>query len=201
MKGHVFLRYHKPTNVLSTTLPTPHGRSIMDALSQAQRDRLHSITGGRFVVPIGRLDKDSTGLLLLTTNESITGALLRPGPNGSPLRKVYDVQTRKRVQTAFIERLQKGGVELLIRNWGREKKVATSLPCDIERLSERVLRFTLREGKNRQIRKMLGSGGHAVSKLHRVAFGPVELGALAVNDFDVVPDDVVASMLALAAAD
>ncbi len=123
----------------------------------------------RFVVTIGRLDKDSTGLLLLTTNESITGALLRPGEEGSALAKVYMVETRKRVQTSFLETLR-SGVELSIRDWGDKEKVV-SKPCVVERVPAQqgcnLLRFELREGKNRQIRKMLGSGGHAVKRLCR----------------------------------
>lgn len=145
------------------------------------------------MVPIGRLDKDSTGLLLLTTHESITGALLRPGVDGSPLTKVYLVETRKRVQTSFIEKMREG-VELSIRDWGDKEKCVTK-PCVVERLSERVLRFELREGKNRQIRKMLGSGGHAVKQLCRIAFGPIQLGDLPVNELSLLSEAEVESLL------
>ena len=195
---HVFFRYHKPRGVLSTTLRTPQGRSIMEALSQEQRAWLAHETGGRFVVPVGRLDKDSSGLLLLTTDESVTATLLRPGEGGSPLSKVYLVETRKRVQTAVLEQLRQG-VELRIRDWGRGTKAVQTRPCSIERLEERLLRFELREGKNRQIRKMLGSAGHDAQRLHRVAFGPVQLDGLEANELRRMTQEEVRALLQAAA--
>jgi 23S rRNA pseudouridine2604 synthase len=198
-KRHVFFRYHKPLGVLSTTLPTGHGKNIMDVLSPAQRGGLMQETEGRFVVPVGRLDKDSTGLLLLTTDESVTGTLLRPGTDGSPLTKVYLVETRKRVQTRVIEQL-KQGVELSMRDWGDKKKV-TTMPCVIERVQERLLRFELREGKNRQIRKMLGSAGHDATRLHRVAFGPVAIEDMAPNELRRMSEEEVKTLMEAARKD
>jgi pseudouridine synthase len=198
-KVHVFLRYHKPRGVLSTTLSSPHGLCITEALSAQQRAWLERETDGRFVVPVGRLDKDSTGLLLLTTDESATGPLLRPSVTGggSPLRKVYLVETRRRVREAALEQLRRG-VELRIRDWGRGAKAVTTLPCRIEREArERVLRFELREGKNRQIRKMLGSFGYDVSSLHRVAFGPIELGALSPGELSRLSEEEVKALLTI----
>ncbi len=197
-KHHVFFRYHKPLGVLSTTLPTGHGRNIMDAMSPAQREGLLRETEGRFVVPVGRLDKDSTGLLLLTTDESVTGTLLRPGTQGSPLVKVYLVETRKRVQTRVIEQLREG-VELSLRHWGGKKSL-TTMPCVIERVEERLLRFELREGKNRQIRKMLGSAGHDAKRLHRVSFGPVTVEDMAPGELRRMSEQEVAALMEAAAA-
>lgn len=179
--------------MLSTTLPTADGVDIMQALRKEQKDFLFSLTGGRYVVPVGRLDKDSTGLLLLTTEEALTAKLLRPSESsqGSLLQKEYLVQTSKRVQTSFLEELRAGGVELSLRNWGREKKKILTLPCLVERSGksgDNELRFVLREGKNRQIRKMLGARGHHVRSLHRSAFGPITLEGMQEGDLHLLSD-------------
>ncbi len=192
---HLFFKYHKPVGVLSTTLPTKDGRNILQSLSSAQALWLRETCGGRFVVPVGRLDKDSSGLLLLTTHESVTGALLRPGTEGSPFSKVYMVETRKRVQTSFVEAMAKGGIELSIRDWGNKDEKVLTRPCKVERISERVLRMELREGKNRQIRKMLGSKGHAVKSLCRISFGPIHLDDLEPNQLELLTDEQVAELL------
>jgi 16S rRNA U516 pseudouridylate synthase RsuA-like enzyme len=87
-------------------------------------------------------------------------------------------------------------VELRIRDWGRGSKVVVTRPCVIEReAGERLLRVELREGKNRQIRKMLGSAGHDACSLHRVAFGPVELGELLPGEFSRMSEQEIQTLL------
>jgi 16S rRNA U516 pseudouridylate synthase RsuA-like enzyme len=91
--------------------------------------------------------------------------------------------------------MREGGLELSIRDWKHKDEKVKTKPCGVERLSERVLRFELREGKNRQIRKMLGSAGHAVKHLHRIAFGPIELGDLKLNEMELLTDQQVEALL------
>ena len=147
------------------------------------------------LVPVGRLDKDSSGLLLLTDQESVIGQLLRPGEHGSRLSKIYRVTTRRRVPDKVLQLLE-AGVDISIRNWSRKDKSVRTLPCRVERIQDCLLEFELREGKNRQIRKMLGRFGFAVGALHRTHFGPISIDGLVEGEISPLSDVHVASLLA-----
>ena len=169
------------------------------------------------MVPIGRLDKASRGLLLLTTDAALCARLLRPGRavEGSSVDKEYLVVTRRRLADSELASLA-AGVEIIVPKSGASTR-ATTRACVVERLQEdgwaealdrgadilartakpdnnshasrfdesrslsrsdesRSLRIVLREGKNRQIRKMLGALGHSVDDLFRVSCCTVGLG-------------------------
>ena len=187
-------RYWKPRGVVSSLVPSKDGLSIIEH-SGALAHRLSEASPQQAYVPVGRLDKDSHGLLLLTNQPRLAEVLLRPSrtPNGSPIDKEYHVITSRRVSDSQLRQLR-GGVGIRVPNWGRAKPVVTTLPCIVERLSNTFpisqeqmpipaegrnsLRFVLREGKNRQVRKMVGAVGHKVEQLLRVRFGPVSLAPL-----------------------
>ncbi|KAJ1475059.1 hypothetical protein T484DRAFT_1829842 [Baffinella frigidus] len=109
MRPRLFFRYWKPRGVLSTTLPVKDGVNIYgeglagggDAISAHMLDK-YVIPIGRldkeYVVPIGRLDKESHGLLLLTTEASLTGRLLRPAGAEGSVEKEYHVCTNRRIR-------------------------------------------------------------------------------------------------------
>jgi 23S rRNA pseudouridine2457 synthase len=225
-------KFFKPTGVLSTTLPSADGVCIMESLSSAAKAVLRKHAPERFVVPIGRLDKDSHGLLLLTTDESITGPLLRPSTTteGCLVEKVYEVKTRRRVSDKQLEQLR-CGIDIRIRNWSNPKDLVRTLPCIVDRVRVNVdsapssvptttsstaavanaatnnatkresaggiLRFVLREGKNRQLRKMLGTLGHAVIDLKRVQFGPVKIAGLKPGELQLLNETEMGDMLRL----
>lgn len=157
-KPDLIFRYWKPKGVLSTTLPTDDGVNILESSAELNASILET-TGGKYVVPIGRLDKDSHGLLLLTTNKRITGKLLRPTKaQGSEIEKEYHVQTTVKVKDEHLVTLR-SGMEISVRKKGKRDRIKL-LPCVVERLEpsdpcSKALRFILQEGKQRQIRKMV----------------------------------------------
>ena len=208
-------RYWKPAGVLSTTLPTSDGVNILQHNTTLAR-QVALTAAGRPVVPIGRLDKASRGLLLLTTDAALCARLLRPGRGveGSSVDKEYHVVTRRRLADSELASLA-AGVEISVPKSGASARAATRA-CVVERLQaggwaealdrgvdilartaqpdnnsrasrsdesdesyesdesdesdeSRSLRIVLREGKNRQIRKMLGALGHSVDDLFRVS--------------------------------
>lgn len=120
--------------------------------------------------PIGRLDKDSHGLLILTNDGRITSKLLDPEEKHE---KQYIVQTKDRLQFNFDQRMERG---LMIED-GNGKKFKTK-PCLVKILGERKFSITLTEGKKRQIRRMCEAVGAEVADLKRVRIMGIELGHL-----------------------
>jgi pseudouridine synthase len=157
------------------------------------------------MIPVGRLDKESSGLLLLTDDPDLVISLTRTynsfvsrqgldeeqknGSYGSKYPKVYHVTTEHFVSDHLLSRLRCGvSITTLGRRVGAEKSKKKTLPCIIERSlgvdtpssmgRSLDLYFTLREGRNRQIRKMIGSVGHSVVTLCRLSFGAVTMSGL-----------------------
>ncbi len=120
--------------------------------------------------PIGRLDKDSHGLLILTNDGRITGKLLDPEEKHE---KEYVVQTKDRLTFNFDQRMERG---LMIED-GSGKKFKTK-PCIVKVLGERKFSIILTEGKKRQIRRMCEAVGAQVTDLKRIRIMGIELGHL-----------------------
>jgi 23S rRNA pseudouridine2605 synthase len=168
-------RFHKPAGFL-TTARDPGGRpTIMDILPE----------GMPRVVPVGRLDMNTEGLLLLTTDGALKRALELP-TSGVP--RTYRVRAYGEISQPMIESLIHG-LTIDGMRYG-------PIDAEIERRTGRNLwlTMTLTEGKNREIRRVLEHLGLQVSRLIRVSYGPIELGDLAPRDADEVPDGVVASL-------
>ena len=149
------IAFHKPRGVV-TTKRDPHGRpTVYDVLG----DAAHGL------VPVGRLDMASTGLLLLTSDTQLANRLTDP-INGVPRR--YAVTVRGSLEDAEAARMTAGIEDLR----------ATTVAIRKRSRRETHLMIELREGKNREIRRMLEALGHEVTRLLRVSFGPIELGTL-----------------------
>ncbi|MDJ0785962.1 MAG: pseudouridine synthase [Myxococcota bacterium] len=164
------LRYwllHKPRGVITTT-SDPHAaemgrRTVLELLPERARDvRLF---------PVGRLDVDSEGLLLLTNDGAVAQALLHPSMG---CEKVYRVTVRGRLRNAEAERLA-GGLVLEDGPMARCKVGPRRFDADRERTT---FELTLREGRKRQIRRAMAQLEHPVVRLLRVRMGPIELGDL-----------------------
>ena len=156
--GKVYLALNKPTGVVSTT-SDPWGRpTVADLLPGTAR-----------LFPVGRLDADSEGLMLMTNDGELAHRLMHPRYGCS---KEYLVLVRGRPGAEALERL-KQGVEL---------EEGQTAPAEVEATRTEAggswLRVTLREGRKRQIRRMLGTVGLPVERLKRVRIGPLRLGNL-----------------------
>jgi 23S rRNA pseudouridine2605 synthase len=115
--------------------------------------------------PVGRLDVDSTGLLLLTNDGELANRLTHPRYG---VAKAYRAELGRPPSEADLRKLA-GGVEL---DDGR------TAPAEVRRVGEREIELVLREGRNRQVRRMAEAVGNEVVSLRRVRFGPIELGSL-----------------------
>lgn len=157
-----YLAYHKPVGVVSS-MSDPEGRpSIGDV---AKRLRCH-------LFPVGRLDFDSSGLVLLTNDGDVAQRLSHPRYE---VPKVYRVKVRGHPEEKALARLRKG----LRLPDGPTAPAKVMIESKLENKTR--LRITLREGRQRQVRRMFEAIGHPVDKLSRVSIGPVRLGALRIG--------------------
>ena len=121
----------------------------------------------RRLYPVGRLDADTTGLLLLTNDGELAHRLTHP--SFEVPRTYRALVARPPVAEAALEALRRG-VEL---------EDGPTAPAEARRLAPDVLELTIHEGRKRQVRRMCDAVGHPVRSLARVRFGPLELGDLA----------------------
>ncbi len=146
---------HKPAGVVSTA-KEPGERPAVVELVRDSSARLY---------PVGRLDADSTGLLLLTNDGALANRLTHPRYE---VPKTYRARLRRPLADGDLTRLR-DGVEL---------EDGPTAPARVKRLGEREVEIVLREGRNRQVRRMAEAVGNEVVGLRRVAFGPLGLGGL-----------------------
>ncbi len=176
--AHRYVMLNKPLGVITTASDEAGRTSVLDVLGDG--------AAGHRMFPIGRLDADSTGLLLLTDDGELSYRLTHPR---FKVDKEYTAIVGGSPSRNDLARLR-SGVEL---------DDGVTAPADVDVL--RVLpgpaaevRVVIREGRHRQVRRMLMAVGHRVHSLNRTAFGPLRLGRLKAGDFRVLRDAEVAAL-------
>ncbi|OKP95895.1 23S rRNA pseudouridine(2604) synthase RluF [Paenibacillus sp. P46E] len=154
----VYIALNKPVGITSTTEAHIQG-NIVDFVGHHER-----------IFPIGRLDKDSEGLILLTNDGDIVNKILRAEGKHE---KEYIVTVDRPLTPSFITGMS-SGVKIL---------GSRTLPCEVTRISERVFRIILTEGKNRQIRRMCSAFGYEVRRLQRIRVMNIRLGTLQTGEW------------------
>jgi pseudouridine synthase len=161
----VYLLLYKPAGYL-TTRKDPEGRpTVYDLLGEFSK----------WVFPVGRLDRDTSGLLLLTNDTQFGERLTNPEHK---VPKTYLVKTATRLDDAALAQLRRG-VEI-----GAEPR---TLPAEVRRVRDSARRtwveITITEGRNRQVRRMIEAVGSGVMKLVRIRLGPLEIGDLQIGRY------------------
>ncbi len=162
-RKHVYIALNKPVGITCTTESAVKG-NIIDFIDHQQR-----------IFPIGRLDKDSEGLILLTSNGDIVNELLR---SENHHEKEYLVGVNKAVTDEFLRGMARG---VLVH--GQMTK-----PCRTQRIARFGFRIVLTQGLNRQIRLMADAFGYRVKQLRRVRIVNVKLGALKLGQWRNLSD-------------
>jgi 23S rRNA pseudouridine2604 synthase len=169
-RRHVYIALNKPTGITCTTDQAVKG-NIVDFVDHEQR-----------IFPVGRLDKDSEGLILLTSNGDIVNQILRSENNHE---KEYLVGVNKPVTDEFLRIMARG-----VRIHGVMTK-----PCKVYRLAKFGFRIILTQGLNRQIRLMSQALGYKVVQLRRVRIVNVTLGKLKPGSWRNLTDKELAGLL------
>ncbi|MBD9304554.1 MAG: pseudouridine synthase [Lachnospira sp.] len=160
----VLMAFNKPRGIVCTTTDNQGKNNIVDYIGYDKR-----------IYPVGRLDKDSDGLILLTNNGEITDKILR-SVNGH--EKEYVVKVNKKITDTFLKSMA-DGVYL------KELDVTTK-PCRISRINNYTFRIILTQGLNRQIRRMCQESGYKVESLTRVRIMNIELGGLKIGEYRII---------------
>jgi 23S rRNA pseudouridine2605 synthase len=145
---------NKPAGVVSTAREPGKRPAVVSLVQTSAR-----------LYPVGRLDADSTGLLLLTNDGELANRLTHPRYE---VPKSYRVRLRAPLRGQDLQRLRDG----------LELEDGLTAQAQVRRLGDREIEITIREGRNRQVRRMVEAVGNEVVALRRVRFGPLELGDL-----------------------
>ncbi|MGC6427803.1 MAG: pseudouridine synthase [Akkermansiaceae bacterium] len=153
---------NKPAGVVSATTDPEH-ETVIDLIEEAWAGELHLA---------GRLDRFTTGLMILTNDSRLSETLTQPGRK---IGKRYLVGTDGEITREMIEAFEVG-------MWFAKEK-ATTAPAIVEKLGDRSCRLTIYEGKHHQVKRMFARFGVKVTELHREAVGPYELGKLKLGEW------------------
>jgi 23S rRNA pseudouridine2604 synthase len=165
----IYIALNKPTGITCTTEAHVEG-NIVDLVRHSER-----------IFPIGRLDKDSEGLILLTNDGDIVNEILR---SENEHEKEYIVWVNRPITDLALSMLA-GGVKIMGE---------TTKRCRVERIERESFRVILTQGLNRQIRRMCSALGYRVQRLRRVRIMNVELGALRTGEWRNLTDAEIAGL-------
>ena len=162
---------NKPAGVVSTAKDTHGRRTVVDLVPSERR-----------LYPVGRLDADTTGLILLTNDGDLANRLIHPRYE---VPRTYRARVEPPTLTDDALQRLRTGVEL---------EDGLTAPADVSRTGRGVLEITLHEGRKRQVRRMLEAVGHRVVELERVGFGPLRLEGLAPGEHRLLSSEEVEAL-------
>ncbi|MGE3275552.1 MAG: pseudouridine synthase [Vicinamibacterales bacterium] len=170
-----YILMHKPKGFVTTRRDPEGRRTVLDLLK-----------GVGYIYPVGRLDYDTEGLLLLTSDGDLAAALLHPSHE---VARIYEAIVKGVPDDAAIERLRRGVHLDGRRTGGADVSRGSVVGKGRDQTTKLIL--TLREGRNRQVRKMCAAVGHPVRRLVRVRMGPLTLGTLRPGEWrELTPQEV-----------
>ena len=165
----IIIAFNKPEGLVCTTSDNDGAMNVVDYIGMKER-----------IYPVGRLDKDSSGLLLLTNQGSLTNSLLRAA---NYHEKEYIVKVNKDIDDAFINKMANGIYLYELKTKTRKSKV--------KKMNKNTFSIVLTQGLNRQIRRMCLACGMKVQKLNRVRIVNIKLDGLALGDYRNLSDEEV----------
>jgi 23S rRNA pseudouridine2605 synthase len=168
-----YVLLHKPAGVVTTASDPQGRRTVVELVEHESR-----------IVPVGRLDADTTGVLLLTNDGELAHRLAHPKYE---VEKVYEAEVEGQPSDEAIRRLA-AGVDL------EEGRTA---PAQARRLGRSLVELSIHEGRNRQVRRMLEAVGHPVVRLHRSRYGGLTAEGLHPGEWRELTSDEIAALRSL----
>ena len=165
----IIIAFNKPEGIVCTTSDNDGATNVVDCIGMKER-----------IYPVGRLDKDSSGLLLLTNQGSLTNSLLRAA---NYHEKEYIVKVNKDIDDDFINKMSNGIYLYELKTKTRK--------CKVKRLNKNTFSIVLTQGLNRQIRRMCLACGMKVQKLNRVRIVNIKLDGLALGAYRNLSDEEI----------
>lgn len=171
-KNKIYIMMNKPRGYVTTVSDELDRKCVMDLLSDLEER----------VYPIGRLDRNSEGLLLFTNDGEFANSIMHPSKH---ISKTYRVTVRPDISDEQLVKLAEG-VEI-----DGKKTLPANVVVKDKQPGRVVLLITIKEGRNRQIRKMCEAVGLEVARLRRISIGPVKLGMLKSGTYrELTPDEL-----------
>ncbi len=168
---YIYIKLYKPEGYVTTVRDQFDRKTVLDLIDIKER-----------IYPIGRLDYNTSGLLLLTNDGELANRLMHPKYH---IYKTYIAEMEGRISQESINRLETG---VVIDNY-------RTAPAKVNLLkykdSRSLVQISIYEGKNRQVRKMFDAVGHKVVKLKRISFGEVSLGDLKTGSWKNLSNDEI----------
>jgi 23S rRNA pseudouridine2604 synthase len=159
----IYIAFNKPIGITTTTDENIKG-NIISFINYHKR-----------IFPIGRLDKDSEGLIFLTNDGDIVNKILRAGNNHE---KEYIVRVHKNIDSVFTQKMANG---VRIQD-------GVTKPCIVKKIGSNTFKIILTQGLNRQIRKMCEAFGYKVTSLQRIRIMNITLGKVAIGKYRLLSD-------------
>lgn len=159
----VYIMLYKPKGVITTMSDEKGRKSVKDIVDVGVR-----------VYPVGRLDLNSEGLLLMTNDGALTNAVAHPS---GEIKKIYTVTLKGKVENEELDKLR------AVKELDGEKISPVGVELISRSETNSVVQFTLSEGKNREIRRICEKVGVSITKLKRIALGPLRLGTLKSGEY------------------
>jgi pseudouridine synthase len=178
IEKHVYILLNKPLRTVTTASDEKHRKTVLDIIGIEDR-----------IFPVGRLDYDTTGALLLTTDGKLSYLLAHPR---FQITKIYRALLDKRIRPIDLHHIRKG---MVLDGW-------QTAPCKIEEIriidNASFLEIELHEGRNRQIRRMFDELGYQVLKLHRVEFAGLRVDDMKTGEWRKLTAEEINHLKALA---
>ncbi len=159
----VYIILNKPKGTVTTMSDEKGRKSVKDIVDIGVR-----------VYPVGRLDLNSEGLLLMTNDGELANAVMHPS---GEIKKIYSVTVKGKIQNEELDRLR------AVRELDGEKIAPVGVELVSRNDTESIIKFTLSEGKNREIRRICEQVGVFITRLRRTTLGPLQLGNLKTGEF------------------
>jgi len=165
----VYVLLHKPVGYITSASDNRGRKTVLDLVKVSER-----------IFPVGRLDAETTGLLILTNDGQLAHRLMHPR---FKVLKTYRASLDKEIDIETLQRLQQGVV----------LEDGATLPCKISfwTKSHTEIKVVLREGRKRQVRRMFEACGYNVQRLSRIQFGPLKLGGVKRGNWRFLNNDEI----------